>query len=163
MIADGSALWAVKKLLLRGEFDGWRRAVFGPRERTAENCMAVGKWLESKSATLRICQIGPTACYLLVRRSVSEGARQEAIRRALAGDKITLAVAHEIIATNQEDGRTNGKRPAAEKRRVRLIGLLNRHMEHWYPTELPLFAGQLRDYADSLAMGKKNKAAAKAV
>jgi len=91
--------------------------------------------------------IQPTAAYLLAAPSVPDEARQTAIARAQAGERITLTVAREIVATV----RAGKARPvAAEQFRRRIAKLLQRYREELHPGNRGELARELRAFAAEL-------------
>jgi hypothetical protein len=102
VIAVGRELQSVKKAI-RGQFGLWLRVEFGWTKRKAQQFMAVAKCFGPKSAIIAHLQIVPTAAYYLVAPSVPEEAREEAISRAEAGEKITVAIAKSIVARCREE------------------------------------------------------------
>src|SRR5262249_37303709 len=98
LIDVGNDLLAVKTALPHGQFLPWLGAEFGWTERTARHLMAVAERFGPKSEMISDLTIQPTAAYLLAAPSAPDEAREAAIERAEAGERITSAVAKEILA-----------------------------------------------------------------
>jgi hypothetical protein len=143
----GAALLKVKDELLHGQFGPWLKAEFGWTERTARNLMAVAERFGSKSEI--ISEFQPTALYLLAAPSAPDRARQTAIDRAKAGEKITAAVAKDILADSKKKGAKSGL-PASVNLRVQLAKVLKRIRRRWDPEKISDLARQLRKFADQL-------------
>jgi hypothetical protein len=150
LIEIGNELLAVKKTLPHGRFGPWLRAEFGWTERTARNLMAVAGCFGGKTEMISEMQIEPTAAYLLAAPSAPNEARAAALERAAGGERITPAVAREILRkVHPESGRRGRSHPGG-----RLLGELLKVLEEFRrrccPGEVATLARQLRDFADSL-------------
>src|SRR5581483_7511198 len=127
----GSDLTKAKAVLGHGRFGRWLRAEFTWSERTADNFMAVAEQFGPISEIIADLTLQPTALYLLAAPSVPDEARQEAIERAQAGERITAAVAKEIIAQWRKPEQPT---PPGEVRKMeRLERLLGRYSERCSP------------------------------
>lgn len=96
IIAMGKRLLAIKTVLPHGQFGQWIKLEFGWTARTARNLMAVAHQF-GETANFSDLNIESSAAYLLAAPSVPEGVREEALRRAREGERITHAVAREIL------------------------------------------------------------------
>jgi len=94
IIAVGQKLLEVKERLVHGQWMDWLDAEFGWTDRTALNYMRVATHFETE--TISDLDIAASALYLLTAPSTPQEARQEAISRAQAGEKITPASAREL-------------------------------------------------------------------
>lgn len=90
----GQNLLQVKERLPHGQWLTWLEAEFGWTVRTARNYMQAAE--EFKWETVSDLNIAAKALYLLASPSTPDEARDEAIARALAGEKITPAAAREL-------------------------------------------------------------------
>ena len=97
IIEVGHGLLRVKEYLGHGQFGTWLLAEFGWADRTARNFMAVAEQFGTKTEMISDLAIDPTAAYLLAAPSAPFEARQAALDRAQAGEKITATVAKEIL------------------------------------------------------------------
>ena len=149
LIEVGSDLLAVKEALDHGQFGAWLRSEFGWAERTARNFMSVAERF-GKSARVAELTIDPTAAYLLAAPSAPDEARQTAVERAEAGERVTTAVAKEILAETRKKRPRRSKAIPADKLGVRLVKSLERYKERWNQKELTELARQLREFADAL-------------
>jgi hypothetical protein len=147
IIAIGNELLAVKALLPHGQFLHWLKTEFAWQRSAAYNFLSVAA--RFKVPIIGSLPIQPTAAFLLAAPSVPDEARQTAIARAQAGERITLTVAREIVA----EVRAGKMRPvAAEQFRRRIAKLLQRYREELHPgnraelaRELPAFAAELEE------------------
>jgi hypothetical protein len=114
IIQVGDELLSVKEALPHGRFGPWLRAEFGWTERTAQNFMAVAERF-GKTEMISDLKIEPTAAYLLAAPSTPDEARQVAVERAEAGERITAKVAKQILAKERKKpGRRRRRASAAE-------------------------------------------------
>ncbi len=90
----GQKLIEVKKRLGHGRFGNWLASEFDWTERTGQKFMNVAKRFKSEYCSE--LEIAPSALYLLAATSTPEPARQEALVRAGAGEKISWVKAKEI-------------------------------------------------------------------
>ncbi len=90
----GQKLIEVKKTLGYGHFGNWLASEFDWTERTAQKFMNVAKRFDSEHCSE--LEFAPAALYLLAATSTPEEARQEALVRAGAGEKISWVKAKEI-------------------------------------------------------------------
>jgi hypothetical protein len=147
-IAVGTELLAVKKALPQ-LFAPWLRAEFGWSERSAYNFMSVAE--RFKGANFATLPIQLSAAYLLATSSVPDKAREVAMEKAKAGDKITVPVAKEIVAQARKQKRPKQKKPLpAQKLGPQLLKMLEGFRDRWDPEELDELVEQLRKFADSL-------------
>jgi len=79
----------------------------------------------------------------------TDEAREQALKRAEAGEKITTAVAREILAKTRKKQKRR-TRTLPPSRLGRLVKVLERDKERWQPTEISDLARQLREFADEL-------------
>ena len=155
LIEVGNDLLLVKEALPHGQFLPWLRAEFGWSERTAQNFMSVAE--SFKSAKFADLPIQPSAAYLLAAPAVPDSARQVAIEKAEAGEEITFSAAKEIVAEAKKKGKKKAKAVPADKLGLRLVNVLERYKERWNQKELAELARQLREFADELEAGKKDR------
>jgi hypothetical protein len=148
IIGVGQDLLAVKEALPHGQFGPWLRAEFAWTERTAQNFIAVAERFGPKTEMISDLAIDPTAAYLLSAPSAPDEARQAAVERAEAGERITAKVAKEILAKERKKPRR--RKVAAEKLMEKLETALSRFRERWNPKDLSEMAQKLREFADSL-------------
>lgn len=94
IIEVGKRLNEVKGLLAHGQWMDWLDAEFGWTERTALNYMRVAQ--EFKIENISNLQIANTALYVLAQPSTPDEAREEAISRAQAGERITVSSARDL-------------------------------------------------------------------
>ena len=99
----GTDLLDVKASLEHGRFGSWLQAEFGWTVRTAQHFMAVAEQFGPKNEIISHLAFQPTAAYLLAAPSVPDQARQLAIERAEAGERITTKVAREMLGTGAEE------------------------------------------------------------
>lgn len=149
IIAVGTDLLLVKSNLPHGQFLKWLNAEFGWTERTARNLMTVAERF-GKSEMISDLHIQPTAAYLLAAPSTPDEARQTAVERAQAGERITAAVAKDIVARAKKKCRRRLRAVSGEKLRSRLTAVLERCRNVCAPHELAEIARQLRRFADEV-------------
>lgn len=153
LLVVGQELLTVKESLPHGSFGAWLRAEFGWTERTARHFMAVAQRFGPKTEMISDLPIEPTAAYLLAAPSAPQEATEIALQRAQRGEKITAAVAKDILGTL----RKKPVRPAKNLPELptgKLLGQLLESLEsfrqRWHPHQYALLARQLREFADSL-------------
>ena len=100
IIAIGGHLSEVKALLPHGQFGAWLKTEFDWSERTARKLMAVYETF--KTAQSAEMDIAPSALYLLAEPNTPEAARQEAIDRAEAGERVSYTEAKTLISAHRE-------------------------------------------------------------
>lgn len=158
IIEIGNDLLGVKDALPHGQFLPWIRAEFGWGERLAENFISVAERFGPKSAIIADLTMQPTAAYMLAASSVPDKAREVAIERAEAGEKITIKVAKEIVAETRKEKRPRRQKALpTDKLGGRLLKVLERYRQRWNPKELTELARQLREFADTLDEQKGGK------
>jgi hypothetical protein len=157
LIGIGADLRAVKEALGHGQFGRWLRSEFGWTERMARNFMAVAERF-GKTEMISDLHIQPTAAYLLAAPSAPDEARQAAIERAAAGEKITTDLAKELLTRARKRLRRRAKPLAADRLAGRLATAVERHREHWNPVECAELARGLRKLADLLDRERKKRA-----
>jgi hypothetical protein len=150
IIEVGNDLLAVKETLPHGQFGPWLKCEFGWGKRMAPNFMAVAQTFGPKTDIIADLTIQPTAAYLLAAPPASDEAREEAIKRAEAVEKVTTEVAKEILAETRKKGPSKRKSLSTEKLGARLVIVLDRYRKRWNPQELSELVRQLRQYADAL-------------
>jgi len=152
-LAVGQELLAVKETLPHGQFSVWLRAEFDWTERTARRFMAVAQRFGPKTDTMSVLPIDPTAAYLLAAPSAPQAASEIALHRAQSGERITVSVAKEILATlGNKPAHRGAKRPALPDGKLlgQLLESLESFRQRWDPRLFSVLARQLRDFADSL-------------
>jgi hypothetical protein len=154
LIGVGRDLLAVKEALPHGQFGPWLRAEFGWTERTARNFMAVAEQFGPKTEMISDLKIEPTAAYLLAAPSAPAEAREVAVERAEAGERITAKVAKQILAEKRKKPGKRRKRASAEELTGKLEAVLVRFRDRWNHKELSELAKKLREFADSLEEGR---------
>lgn len=85
-----------------GGFEGWLSAEFGMSPRTAYRFINVFEQF-SNSANLAELDIAASALYLLAAPSTPDDARQEALRRAEAGERITHHTAQQLVKGSEPE------------------------------------------------------------
>lgn len=110
VIEIGERLIDVKERLGHGKFGQWLDAEFQWSADTARNYMNVA---ERFGQNPKISEFAPSALYLLAAPSTPEDARTEAINLAEQGQKITHAVAKQIVTTHKEQAPPKPKPAAA--------------------------------------------------
>ncbi len=144
IIEIGQELLAAKESVGHGHFEPWLRAEFSWTKRTAQNFMSVAERFGGNTQLISHLPIDPTAAYLLAAPSAPDGARQTAVERAEAGERITTPVAREILAAMRN-------RPKGTDMVVARLGRsLKRYRARWNPKEFAGLAQQLRAFADEL-------------
>jgi hypothetical protein len=114
IIEIGSRLIKVKAKVGHGNFLAWLDREFGWSDETARKYMRIAEAFGSNSKLLGI-SIDAEAFYTLAGKNVPEAAREEAIDRARAGERVTRAKAREIVASRSpEDLKSTGQSPAEE-------------------------------------------------
>ncbi|CAA9375061.1 hypothetical protein AVDCRST_MAG94-4474 [uncultured Leptolyngbya sp.] len=94
IIAVGQRFIEVKEQLPHGQWLDWLVAEFSWTDRTARNYMQVAE--QFKLENFSDFDIAASALYLLAAPSTPEEAREEAITRAQAGERITVAAARDL-------------------------------------------------------------------
>jgi len=94
IIAIGQRLNQDKERLPHGQWLEWLAGEFSWAERTARNYMQVAQ--QFKTANFADMDIAASALYLLAAPSTAEEAREEAIARAQAGERITVTAARDL-------------------------------------------------------------------
>lgn len=149
IIEVGHDLWRVKQTLSHGQFGPWLLAEFGWSDRTARNFMAVAEQFGPKREIISDLHISPTAAYLLAAPAVPFEARQVALDRAQSGEKITVAVAKEILGKARKSKPRRAPVPWRIKWQ-RLTNTFDRFRENCNPKDVAKFAQQLRRFANTL-------------
>lgn len=156
VITVGVDLLDVKAALPHGAFLPWLAAEFAWTEKTAQRFMAVAAWLSDQSDIVSEMALAPTAAYRLAVRSTPESAREEALRRAQTGERITPRVAREILERerDREAARRKERRVPASGLRPRLARVLERYGERCQNDTVSELAEQLREFAAALERSK---------
>lgn len=94
VLAIGRNLIQVKERLAHGQWLNWLVAEFDWTDRTALNFMNVAQ--QFKSEKLSDLNIAASALYVLAAPSTPSEAREEAITRAQAGERITVSAARDL-------------------------------------------------------------------
>lgn len=129
VLSIGAELLSVRAMLPHGQFTKWIEAEFGWSDRHARNFMQIAETF--KSEIISDLDISTTVLGMLAAPSVSDEVRNDAVEKARAGEKITVARAKEIItaakpaavavavpnpyAKEHEEIRENCKRERAER------------------------------------------------
>lgn len=100
VIEIGEQLSQVKAKLDHGEFLPWIDAECGLSERSVQGFMRVSRVFGSQIR--KICGFAVSALYLLAQPSTPEAAMKEALKRAQKGEKITHALAKQLIEKHSE-------------------------------------------------------------
>ncbi len=150
LIEVGGELRAVKAVLGHGQFGQWLRAEFGWTDRTARNLMAVSMRFGAKTEMISEMRIDPTAAYLLAAPSAPEEARETALRRAEAGERITASAAREILARVRKSTSGRLRLKSTQELGERLAKALGRFRTQWDARRLAELARQLRLFADEI-------------
>lgn len=99
----GQRLRDVKTRLGHGEFGVWLATEFQWSQATAENLMSVATLVEQNRKFYEFeDQFARSALYLLAAPSTPESARQDAVERAAAGERISHHVACGIVTTHKD-------------------------------------------------------------
>ncbi|NET37600.1 MAG: DUF3102 domain-containing protein [Cyanothece sp. SIO1E1] len=106
----GQSLADVRSRLKRGQFLAWLKAEFNWSQRTAYNFINVYEMLPER-ANLEQLEIATSALYLLASPSTSEDVREQFLKRAQKGEKITHKDLHKTI--KQEKPTPNVTPPVA--------------------------------------------------
>jgi len=109
IVEIGQKLIEVKAQLGRGLFSAWLRIEFEWSRGTAENYVAVA--LRFQNQKFSDFDVAPSALYMLAAPSTPESARDEVLRRAESGERITFGTAQEVI-------REHKSTPSAQDRRT---------------------------------------------
>jgi hypothetical protein len=149
IIHIGMDLAKAKALLGHGMFGKWLRAEFGWSERTAVNFLSVAEQFGPKTEIIADLAIQPTAAYLLAAPSVPEKAREIAIRRAEAGERITTIVARQIVASTRQV-QFEPRLQTLDQLLPRIFRILQRYSDRWEHHEVSRLAVRLRGFADTL-------------
>jgi hypothetical protein len=96
----GEKLTEVRARLHNGGFNGWLESEFGWSRRTAYNFIAVYEKFRDRANFAQL-DIATSALYLLAAQSTPDEAVNEALGRAESGERITPAVAQDIIAAHK--------------------------------------------------------------
>lgn len=147
IIAVGKDLVAIKEALPHGQFGLWLAAEFGWTDRTARNLMSVAEQF-GKAEIISDLHIQPTAAYLLAAPSTPDDARLTALERAAAGERITTAVARDIVAHARTKTRTRPVLP--DKLGSRLMKVLDQYRQQWDPERLSEYVHYLREFVNQL-------------
>jgi DNA-binding transcriptional regulator YdaS (Cro superfamily) len=150
VIDVGTELAKVKGLLGHGLFGRWLQAEFGWPVRRAENFLSVAEHFGPKYEIIANLAIQPTAASLLASPSVPEAARRAAIERAESGQRVTTAVAREIVADVRKEHRRVAKRLGTKELRANLTHLLRRYHDRWERGDVTTLVRLLREFADEL-------------
>lgn len=94
VLAIGRNLLKVKERLVHGQWLNWLEAEFDWTDRTALNFMNVAQ--QFKSENISDLNIAASALYMLAAPSTPSEAREEAITRAQAGERITVSAARDL-------------------------------------------------------------------
>ena len=108
IVEIGKELIEVKDRLAHKQFTPWIEAEFGWEITTAQRFMRVASVFGDKQ---QIAVFGQSALYLLASPSTPDEAVQEAVERAGQGEKITHAVAKEIVQKHKEPEATKAAIP----------------------------------------------------
>ncbi len=152
IIDIGNDLVAVKDSLPHGQFGVWLGAEFGWTECTARNFMGVAERLNVKTEMISDLHIAPTAAYLLAAPSTPQIARQAAVQRAAAGERITPSIARELVmeAKKALEGKVEPLEVSMEQLSKRLFKVLERYRDQWHYERITELARHLREFADRL-------------
>jgi hypothetical protein len=151
LIEAGQGLVAVKDLLPHGQFGPWLEAEFGWSDRTARRLMEVAVLFGSKTDILSDLAIPPTSLYLLAAPSTPFEARQTAIDRAQAGERITPAIVNEILASIRKVSPVKAKKTVPLDRLSQALRLMLRRFRDRFGLERAVeYAHQLHVYASDI-------------
>ena len=135
MIEAGGKFAEIRDLLRHnkaGGFEAWRETKGLARDTVYRLINTHAAF--ATVANLRQLDIAASAAYLLAAPSVPDEARQEAIQRAEAGEKITVAAAKVIVAEHQ---------PAQPAEQYATMAQLEAAVRTWLPTYTRERSGQL--------------------
>jgi hypothetical protein len=158
VVEFGQDLEMMRNELPRGRFVPWLRAEFGQSRRWAEHQIHVAAWLTAKCEIISHLQlrIDPTAAYLLAAPSTPEEAREEALNRAMNGERITVPIARAILDEILNAEEDEGTLPAY-RLRPRLGEILARYRQRWEERSLKELIEQLREFAEFVEQSQKKK------
>lgn len=109
IIEIGQRLIEVKDALGHGRFGQWLEFEFDWSDQTALNFMNVARRFSDIPNGL---EFAPRALYLLAAPSTPDPARQEALVRAEAGERITYSTAQEIVKEHKTPTRNGDEEPS---------------------------------------------------
>jgi hypothetical protein len=90
----GLQLWVVRQAVGRERFQPWLRAEFQWSRSVASNYMRAAKGFADLDCLDRF---HPSALFVLARKKCPQAAQAEAIRRARRGERVTKAIAVELV------------------------------------------------------------------
>ena len=103
IIEIGRRLHLAKELVGHGNWGAWLEHEFGWSDATALNFMHVWQLsVDFKSQKFRDLKIAPSALYLLANRSTPEKVKNETIKRAEAGEAITVKTVKDALESETE-------------------------------------------------------------
>lgn len=102
LIEIGQKLVEVKARLEHGLFGAWLQAEFEWSERTAQRYMSVAQAFKSDTVSV-LTNAEARALYLLAAPSTPESVREEAVRRAETGERITYSAAREMVQGQRQE------------------------------------------------------------
>jgi hypothetical protein len=150
IIQIGQEFLRVKSVLGYRRFGRWRRSRVGWSDTTVKCYIGVAKWLAVKSTIIIDFPLGPTAALKLSARSVPEAARDEALRRARSGEKITVCLASAIIAAARNERGAAEQSMHQARRRHGVARTLGKWASEWNTQEFRYLARRILDHVDSL-------------
>jgi len=101
LIEIGQKLVEVKARLGHGIFGAWLQAEFEWSERTAQRYMSVVLAFKSDTVSV-LANAEARALYLLATPSTPESVREEAVRRAETGERLTYSAAREMVREHKQ-------------------------------------------------------------
>lgn len=121
LVAIGRALIDVKGRLPEGRFDEWLRAEFGWGRSSAYRFISVAERFGEVSS--QIGTIAPSALYLLAEAGTPEEAREEAVGKAAAGERVTHTAAKAIVDRHKPPAPRKPRPTAPEPPPARVVAL----------------------------------------
>lgn len=110
-VAIGQRLIDAKNILAHGEFTKWLTDEIGINHRTASRMMQVAESFKMDTVSI----LRPAALIELSKGNVPESAKEEAVRRANAGERVTKSVARQIVAEAKTvPGKSEPQKPAGK-------------------------------------------------
>jgi hypothetical protein len=156
IVEIGKELLAIKDILPHGRFLEWLSAEFGWKERMARHFMNVAE--RFKSANFADIEMDVSAAYLLAAPSTPEEARQEAVKRAEKGERVTHAVASKLVATHKGGKTQSGaKSRRAEDTAARFRKTLERYRAAWPTRHTEELVQILREFLAELEEQRRTK------
>ncbi len=162
IVEIGKELVVIKGVLPHGRFLEWISAEFGWKERMARHFMNVAE--RFKSANFAEIEMDVSAAYLLAAPSTPEEARQEALKRAEKGERVSHDMAAKLVATHKSGkARPRDKPGRVEEPAERLRRTLERYRAAWPAKSMKELVQVLREFLAELEQPRGEKRRSKAL